>query len=72
MLKIISFIGNNNPMVIATSANSNSEDLAVEMNQTPENKRRTMFACKDCKKWFYDTEIFSKHICINADNQGKH
>lgn len=70
MLKIISFIGNNNPMIIA-STNFNSEDLVME-KRTHEDKRRTMFECKDCNKWFYDTNIFSRHTCINADNQGKH
>uniref|UniRef100_K1QGX4 Uncharacterized protein n=1 Tax=Magallana gigas TaxID=29159 RepID=K1QGX4_MAGGI len=37
------------PIGIGTSVEE-AEDVVLEMNTTPQERRRTMFECQDCKK----------------------
>ncbi|XP_065931329.1 putative inhibitor of apoptosis isoform X2 [Magallana gigas] len=53
------------PIGIGTSVEE-AEDVVLEMNTTPQERRRTMFECQDCKKVFYSMDIFANHVCVQA------
>lgn len=53
------------PIGIGTSVEE-AEDVVLEMNTTPQERRRTMFECQNCKKVFYSIDIFANHVCVQA------